>query len=76
MCNCSVPGSRGPECDPLQGTCECKPNVKGVKCDQCKDGTINLAVTNPDGCQACFCYDHGQQCKPALEFVQINRNTR
>lgn len=30
--------------------CQCKPNVQGPSCDQCKPGFFNLTQTNPDGC--------------------------
>ncbi|TMW54832.1 hypothetical protein DOY81_000065 [Sarcophaga bullata] len=37
------------------GSCHCKTNVKGRRCDMCKDGFWNLVDDNPDGCEACTC---------------------
>lgn len=37
------------------GSCHCKSNVKGRRCDTCKDGYWNLDDQNPDGCQNCTC---------------------
>lgn len=37
------------------GSCHCKSNVKGRRCDTCKDGFWNLDENNADGCQNCTC---------------------
>ena len=37
VCQCSVTGSLGSECDP-NGKCMCKDGYDGDKCDQCKNG--------------------------------------
>ncbi|XP_037959538.1 laminin subunit beta-1 [Teleopsis dalmanni] len=37
------------------GACHCKTNVKGRRCDMCKDGYWNLDPENPDGCEECTC---------------------
>ncbi|XP_030383466.1 laminin subunit beta-1 [Scaptodrosophila lebanonensis] len=37
------------------GACHCKPNVKGRRCDACKDGYWNLDPQSPEGCEACTC---------------------
>lgn len=37
------------------GACHCKTNVKGRRCDTCKDGYWNFEEENPAGCQACSC---------------------
>lgn len=37
------------------GACHCKVNVKGRRCDICKEGFWNLTSENPDGCEACTC---------------------
>lgn len=44
-----------PENDIEAGACHCKTNVKGRRCDVCKDGFWNLDKVNPDGCQQCTC---------------------
>ncbi len=33
------------------GQCNCKTNVKGRTCDQCKDGYFSLMSSNMHGCQ-------------------------
>ena len=41
------------------GDCFCKTNVKGSKCDQCKQGYFNLTASNGLGCQKCQCVQQG-----------------
>ena len=66
-CKCSKRGSLSERCD-VSGKCQCKKNVKGLKCDQCIDGHFNLDGENADGCKACFCYGHGISCQSRLGF--------
>lgn len=63
-CNCDPIGSLDegicdsvydPENGIEAGACHCKANVKGRRCDMCKDGFWNLNLENPEGCQACTC---------------------
>ncbi|OZC06693.1 hypothetical protein X798_06324 [Onchocerca flexuosa] len=76
-CEVCAPGYRNhPKCEPCPcnragslnfETCEeerciCKANVEGVYCDQCKKGTINLNMKNPEGCQPCFCFGLSKEC--------------
>ena len=35
--------------------CECKANVEGHICDQCKPGFYDLTKDNPDGCKRKSC---------------------
>ncbi|XP_069998126.1 laminin subunit gamma-1 isoform X4 [Penaeus vannamei] len=42
-----------PVCDQLNGQCQCKPHVIGLKCDQCEPGFWNL--TSGVGCEPCNC---------------------
>lgn len=37
------------------GSCHCKANVEGWRCDRCKNGFWNFQAENPDGCEACTC---------------------
>nr|XP_022901153.1 laminin subunit beta-1 isoform X1 [Onthophagus taurus]XP_022901154.1 laminin subunit beta-1 isoform X1 [Onthophagus taurus] len=39
----------------VAGSCHCKTNVEGRRCDQCKNGFWNFTSENPDGCQPCTC---------------------
>lgn len=37
------------------GSCHCKTNVQGRRCDTCKDGFWNLDANNTLGCESCTC---------------------
>ncbi|ERL94756.1 hypothetical protein D910_12030, partial [Dendroctonus ponderosae] len=39
----------------VAGSCHCKTNVEGRRCDQCKNGFWNFTESNVDGCQSCTC---------------------
>uniref|UniRef100_A0A8D0KSP3 Laminin subunit gamma 3 n=1 Tax=Strix occidentalis caurina TaxID=311401 RepID=A0A8D0KSP3_STROC len=56
-------GSLQPQCDD-SGTCLCKANVTGWKCE-CQPGWFNLQPHNPAGCTSCFCYGHSTACTAA-----------
>ncbi|XP_040199485.1 laminin subunit beta-4-like isoform X1 [Rana temporaria] len=43
----------------IAGTCLCKQNVEGKRCDQCKPGYFGLSATNFWGCQYCGCNQFG-----------------
>lgn len=61
-CNCSVAGtppSLLDKCDKTTGSCDCKLNVEGNNCDQCKTGFYNLSQSNPQGCTQCVCDTKG-----------------
>jgi len=68
-CNCSVAGSVNASCD-VSGQCACRRHVRGLKCDSCVDGTFNLAPSNVDGCQSCFCFGRVLSCTSAAGFTQ------
>lgn len=38
-----------------QGQCDCKDNVQGLACTECKDGYYFLDSNNPLGCDNCEC---------------------
>ncbi|KAG5281836.1 hypothetical protein AALO_G00049330 [Alosa alosa] len=42
--------------------CQCKANVAGALCDECKIGTFHLSGSNPEGCMQCFCMGVTKQC--------------
>lgn len=45
------------------GSCDCKPQVTGPNCDQCKPGSFHLSEKSPDGCLKCFCFGVTQDCR-------------
>ncbi|KAG5893086.1 hypothetical protein JTB14_029481 [Gonioctena quinquepunctata] len=67
-CDCDPSGSLdGGICDSITdpvnslaaGSCHCKTNVEGRRCDSCKNGYWNFTEANPDGCQKCTCHTLG-----------------
>lgn len=64
-CDCDPVGSlQGGICDDhtdldlgmIAGQCRCKANVKGQRCDDCKEGYYGLSHNDPLGCQrTCMC---------------------
>lgn len=61
---CNIGGVVNPNSG-CSGACSCKVNVKGQKCDECKEGTYNLDVNNPDGCSLCYCFGATNICGPS-----------
>ena len=76
LCDCNTDGSISSVCDPVTGTCECKPGVGGIRCDECMDGYFGFS---DEGCQPCVCDPSGSNstvcdkdtgactCKPNIE---------
>lgn len=69
-------------CDNLIGTCHCKPNVIGEKCDRCEED--HFGFDSGHGCRACDCGvasdstqcdDHTGECrcKPGVHGRQCDR---
>ncbi|XP_037130494.1 laminin subunit beta-2 [Syngnathus acus] len=67
-CDCDPVGSmEGGVCDShtdpdmgmITGQCRCKDNVKGLRCDDCKEGYFGLSQNDPLGCQPCNCDPRG-----------------
>ncbi|CAN9512145.1 unnamed protein product [Ophioblennius macclurei] len=55
-CVCNAEGSlNGGRCDEVTGSCVCKANVEGPRCDSCKRGHYGLSPSNPLGCSKCSC---------------------
>ncbi|XP_053096923.1 basement membrane-specific heparan sulfate proteoglycan core protein isoform X14 [Pangasianodon hypophthalmus] len=42
--------------------CNCKANVAGALCNECKPGSFHLSAGNPEGCLQCFCMGVTKQC--------------
>ncbi|NXF90538.1 LAMC3 protein, partial [Eubucco bourcierii] len=61
-CHCHPEGSLQPQCD-SSGTCLCKANVTGWKCERCRDGFHSLSQ---GGCRPCSCDPAGSvgTCDP------------
>ncbi|NXN29360.1 LAMC3 protein, partial [Nycticryphes semicollaris] len=79
-CHCHPAGSLQPQCD-SSGTCLCKANVTGWKCERCKDGYHSLSE---GGCRPCTCDPAGSvgicdpntghcTCKERVEGHLCNR---
>uniref|UniRef100_A0A3B3Z8Y5 Uncharacterized protein n=1 Tax=Periophthalmus magnuspinnatus TaxID=409849 RepID=A0A3B3Z8Y5_9GOBI len=67
-CDCDPVGSvEGGVCDShtdldsgqISGQCRCKVNVRGLRCDDCKEGYYGLSLRDPQGCQPCNCDPRG-----------------
>ncbi|KAF1392228.1 hypothetical protein PFLUV_G00050580 [Perca fluviatilis] len=59
-CICSAEGTvNGGRCDDSTGTCQCKVNVEGPRCERCKRGYYDLSASNPLGCSKCSCSPDG-----------------
>uniref|UniRef100_UPI00398EB503 laminin subunit alpha-1 n=1 Tax=Pristiophorus japonicus TaxID=55135 RepID=UPI00398EB503 len=73
-CNCSIVGSIND--DPCAEPCQCKRNVEGENCDQCKPGFYNLQERNPEGCTECFCFGLSGVCEsiswPITQVMDVN----
>uniref|UniRef100_A0ACB8FDQ0 Uncharacterized protein n=1 Tax=Sphaerodactylus townsendi TaxID=933632 RepID=A0ACB8FDQ0_9SAUR len=56
-CQCAADGTLSGvgECQQVDGSCYCKPNVCGDSCDTCEDGYYGLEGRNYFGCQGCQC---------------------
>ena len=51
-CECDPTGSHSLLCQDYGGTCPCKTNVVGRRCDHCAPGTYGFG---PEGCISCDC---------------------
>lgn len=73
-CDCDSDGTLEPICDTYTGTCLCKENVYGPRCDRCTDGTFALLADNPKGCTNCYCFGATKQCYSSLFNYRSIRN--
>ncbi|KAK2507936.1 hypothetical protein MC885_016530, partial [Smutsia gigantea] len=60
-CGCNPQGSVSYQCD-TAGQCQCKAQVEGLTCSNCRPHHFHLSASNPDGCLPCFCMGITQQC--------------
>ncbi|XP_040059097.2 laminin subunit beta-3 [Gasterosteus aculeatus] len=59
-CICNADGTvNGGRCDESTGSCLCKENVEGPRCDRCVRGYYDLSPSNPLGCSECSCSPDG-----------------
>ncbi|KAM8945416.1 usherin [Pelodytes ibericus] len=88
-CNCTTSGTVNGDmgCEKIGGQCNCKPNIVGRQCNQCKDGFYNVQSTDHYGCQPCKCNRSGTingsvtcqqntgqcKCKPNVTGLQCDR---
>ncbi|KAL8182236.1 UNVERIFIED_CONTAM: hypothetical protein K2H54_049604, partial [Gekko kuhli] len=80
-CQCATDGtvSGVRECQQVDGSCYCKPNVCGDSCDTCEDGYYGLEEWNYFGCRGCqcdvggsvsqVCSDHSGACQCRRHIV-------
>uniref|UniRef100_A0A8C5M607 Laminin subunit beta-1 n=1 Tax=Leptobrachium leishanense TaxID=445787 RepID=A0A8C5M607_9ANUR len=73
LCECHTDESRRI----VAGTCLCKENVEGFRCDQCKRGYFGLIDSDPLGCQYCNCNPFGSTpvsiCHPVTGECQCQK---
>ncbi|XP_016060358.1 PREDICTED: laminin subunit alpha-2 [Miniopterus natalensis] len=58
-CRCNANGSLSEVCHTRTGQCECRPNVQGQRCDECKPETFGLHSAR--GCVPCNCNSFGSK---------------
>ncbi|KAM7247874.1 hypothetical protein CapIbe_001827 [Capra ibex] len=69
-CGCDPQGSVSDQCD-AAGQCQCKAQVEGLTCSQCRPHHFHLSASNPDGCLPCFCMGVTQQCASSSYTRQL-----
>lgn len=50
-CGCDPAGTAGSSACDSSGQCNCKANVEGLQCTECREGSWNLTADNVQGCQ-------------------------
>ena len=57
-CQCNPQGtiSQLKNCDKVSGQCPCKPNIDGISCTFCKDGSTALRDYSVFGCKGEYCF--------------------
>lgn len=59
---------RGTQRTHIDGLCECKQHVTGIRCDQCTHSSFFLSADNPSGCTQCFCNGVSKTCTSSSLF--------
>uniref|UniRef100_A0A8D2D8T9 Laminin subunit alpha-2 n=1 Tax=Sciurus vulgaris TaxID=55149 RepID=A0A8D2D8T9_SCIVU len=84
-CHCNVNGSFSEICHSRTGQCDCRPNVQGRRCDECKPETFGLQSAR--GCVPCNCNSFGSKsfdceesgqcwCQPGVAGKKCDRCAR
>ncbi|XP_008566936.1 PREDICTED: laminin subunit alpha-2 [Galeopterus variegatus] len=58
-CHCNINGSFSEVCDSRTGQCDCRTNVQGRRCDECKPETFGIQSAR--GCVPCNCNSFGSK---------------
>ncbi|XP_074605598.1 agrin-like isoform X2 [Brevipalpus obovatus] len=75
-CSCNQYGSRRKDCDQMDGKCDCKPLVDGLKCDRCPKNLIltELGCVNERTIQPFFGYCEDKPCKHNASCQHLSNN--
>ena len=70
-CACNAAGvlALDMNCDVITGQCSCKDVVDGRQCDSCAGGYFGLSSANPNGCDACDCFELGTVANETCDDV-------
>ena len=68
-CDCDPSGVSGDVC--ANGTCACKSNVEGERCDACVEGSFALRRDRLEGCKACVCSGHASSCMASADTAEV-----
>lgn len=60
-CICNIFGTAGSNetCEPYTGQCQCKINIQGTSCSECKDTFYSFPTNSTGDCQNCGCHIAG-----------------
>nr|DBA24358.1 TPA: hypothetical protein GDO54_012028 [Pyxicephalus adspersus] len=76
-CQCHLEGATNPNCNPIGGQCNCKPNIIGRTCSQCATGYYGFPHCRPCNCGRRLCDEVTGRCicppqtvKPSCEVCE------